>query len=78
MVRIFQALILLALSLNCTAQSNRIDIIRADAPELARFGNFDIGVRTQGFTDQNRPDILATKRVDDIAYYDRSLTVELW
>ena len=78
MVRIFQALILLALSLNCTAQSNRIDIIRADAPELARFGDFDIGVRTQVFTDQNRPDILATKRGEDTAYYDRSLTVELW
>lgn len=33
-------------SIGAFAQSNRIDIIRHDAPELAHFGEHRIGVRT--------------------------------
>jgi len=65
-------------SVSAFAQSNRIDIIRHDAPELAQFGQYDIGVRTLEFTDSNRPDILNTAEGDETAFYDRSLTVEVW
>jgi predicted dienelactone hydrolase len=61
-----------------SAQINRIDIIRHDAPELAHFGEFDIGVRTLKFTDPNRPDVLNTTADNEIAIYDRTLTVEVW
>ena len=60
------------------AQENRIDIVRPDAPELAGFGEYDIGVQTLEFVDPNRIDILNTKRGGDSAIYDRSLTVEVW
>ena len=60
------------------AQTNRIDLVRADAPELAHFGDFAIGVRTVAFTAAERPDVLNTLADDSIAYYDRSLTVEIW
>ena len=46
MKRIALALLIAGASFNATAQSNRVDIIRHDAPELAQFGDYDIGVRT--------------------------------
>ena len=60
------------------AQDNRIDIVRPDAPELASFGGYDIGVRTLEFTDPDRIDILNTERGGESAIYDRSLTIEVW
>jgi len=66
------------LSINAFAQTNRIDIVRHDAPELAHFGAYDIGVRTLAFTDPDRPDVLNTPKGGETAYYDRKLTVEVW
>ena len=66
------------LSISALAQSNRIDIIRHDAPELAHFGEFDIGVRTLEFTDPDRPDVLNSAEGSETVFYDRSLTVEVW
>lgn len=60
------------------AQENRIDTVRHDAPELAIFGDYDIGVRTLQFVDPDRIDILNTERGGENAIYDRSLTVEVW
>jgi predicted dienelactone hydrolase len=60
------------------AQTNRIDVIRPDAPELASFGPHAIGVRTLQFTDFGRPDILNTPRGGETSYYDRPLDVEIW
>ena len=60
------------------AQENRIDIVRPDAPELAGFGEYDIGVQTLKLIDPDRIDILNTKRGGESAIYDRSLTVEVW
>ncbi|MFK7865304.1 MAG: alpha/beta hydrolase family protein [Pseudohongiellaceae bacterium] len=60
------------------AQSNRIDIVRPDAPELAGFGELAIGVRTVQVTDAGRVDILNTERGGESAFYDRSLTLEIW
>jgi predicted dienelactone hydrolase len=60
------------------AQDNRVDIIRHDAPELASFGEHDIGVRTLVLTDPNRPDVLNSLELGKTVYYDRKLTVEVW
>jgi predicted dienelactone hydrolase len=60
------------------SQTNRIDIIRSDAPTLAYPGSYDIGVRTIVITDKQRPDILNTKPGEDTVYYDRPLTLEIW
>ena len=60
------------------AQVNRIDIIRPDAPSLAAYGDYDVGVRTIVVTDLGRVDVLNTQRGSEVAIYDRSLTVEVW
>lgn len=73
-----QFLIVATFSISTHAQSNRIDIIRHDAPELASYGDLNIGVRTIVVTDNNRPDILMTKQGEATAYYDRNLTLEIW
>lgn len=69
---------MMCVSLSALAQSNRINVIRHDAPELAYFGDYAIGVRTVQFTDKNRPDILLTVSGGDTQFYDRNLTVEIW
>jgi len=56
---------------------NRIDVIRPDAPALAPYGDYPIGVRTMTLTDSGRIDILNVTE-DAIPTYDRPLTVELW
>lgn len=58
--------------------ANRIDIVRHDAPELARYGEYAIGVQTLEFSDPNRPDIARTVDGERTRYYDRDLTVEVW
>lgn len=70
--------LLVSMAPGLAAQENRIDIIRPDAPELASFGDYDIGVRTLEFVDTDRIDILNTERGGENAVYDRSLTVEVW
>ena len=60
------------------AQDNRIDIIGPDAPELADFGEFDIGVRTVEITIPNSIDVLNTPRGGESVLYDRTLTLEIW
>lgn len=78
MARLTWGLISLVFSLTVVAQVNRIDIVRPDAPELARYGSYDIGVRTTTVVDSGRIDILNTARGGESAYYDRSLTLEIW
>lgn len=78
MLRTLTGLLAALISVSALAQSNRIDIIRHDAPELARFGEYEIGVRTLEFTDKNRPDVLNTVENGETSYYDRRLTVEVW
>src|SRR5690606_41303583 len=57
---------------------NRIDLIRPDAPELARHGAYAVGVRTLQLTDSGRPDVLNVKAGQPVPDYDRPLTVEVW
>jgi predicted dienelactone hydrolase len=78
MHKIYLSIACLFISVTLAAQDNRIDIVRPDAPELASFGAYDIGVRTLEFVDQDRVDVLNTARGGETAYYARSLVVEIW
>ena len=60
------------------AESNRIDQIRPDAPELAAPGPYRIGVRTLEVVNPNQIDILSVKAGDSLPRYDRPLTLEIW
>lgn len=71
-------LLMTVISTALHAQTNRIDLIRPDAPELARFGEFNIGVRTVEVTDSDRPDVLNMRRDEETPLYDRNLTLEIW
>ena len=57
---------------------NRIDTIRPDAPALADYGEFKIGVRTIVLVDERRVDILNTEPGEQSVLYDRELVVEVW
>ena len=62
---------------------NRIDTVRHDAPDLAAYGTYDVGVQTRSFTHAGQIDIVKIV-TDSIAAdqpaptYDRDLTVEIW
>ena len=60
------------------AAPNQIDIIRHDAPELAYFGEFDIGVRTLQMTNAGQIDVLNSSEAGPIVRYNRELIVEVW
>ena len=71
--------LLLASTANvASAQTNRIDVVRPDAPELAAFGAHEIGVRTLVVTDSGRPDVMNARAGEAVPLYDRSLTLEVW
>ncbi|MGL5011726.1 MAG: alpha/beta hydrolase family protein [Paracoccaceae bacterium] len=57
--------------------TNRIDLIRPDAPALAALGPHPVGVRSLPLVDPGRIDILNTTETQ-LAHYDRPLPVELW
>ncbi len=57
--------------ISIAAQDNRIDRVTPAAPELARYGKYNIGVRTITATDKNFPG-------GPTARYDRTLTLEVW
>lgn len=58
--------------------TNRIDLVRPDAPELAPFGNYLIGVTTRQFVNPGQIDIVNTAADGVPPVYDRTLTVEIW
>lgn len=68
----------LTMASNAAEQTNRIDVIRHDAPELAAFGIYDVGVRTTEFIAKNRVDVVNTNSGAENVMYDRHLTVEIW
>lgn len=65
-----------------TLAENRIDGQRPDAPEMAAYGNFAIGVRTLEIINPNQLDILKidpkAEKPKLLPRYDRSLTLEVW
>ena len=72
------AILMMSLFIAASAQSNRIDIIRPDAPELTAFGSHAVGVRTLELIDPGRVDVVNTVAGEDNVIYDRPLTVEIW
>jgi hypothetical protein len=60
------------------AQQNRIDVVGPLSPQLAAFGQFNIGVTTIDVTSFNAVDVINTLRGGDTEYYDRTLTLEIW
>ncbi|MDD9909768.1 MAG: dienelactone hydrolase [Ahrensia sp.] len=71
----------LALNMPASAE-NRIDTQRADAPELAAYGDFAVGVRQLEMSNPNQIDILKidpkAEKPAEWPRYDRPLTVEVW
>ncbi len=57
--------------------ANPIDVIRPDAPVLAPYGNYPIGVETRTITNPGQIDILNVTE-DAQPEYDRPLTLEIW
>ncbi len=61
---------------------NRIDRQRPDAPELAAYGTFAIGVRTLEIINLNQVDILKidpkVEKPTSLPRYDRKLKLEVW
>ncbi|MGE6740090.1 alpha/beta hydrolase family protein [Allorhizobium pseudoryzae] len=76
------ASLLLAMTLlfptSAPAEENRVDRIRPDAPELAAYGPFGIGVRTIKMSHADQAEVLKAAAGSDVPRYDRPLTVEVW
>lgn len=56
---------------------NRVDRIRPDAPELAPYGPYKIGVQTLEFVNPDQIDIVNT-HAEAEPRYDRPMTLEVW
>ncbi|MFM2351454.1 MAG: hypothetical protein RIR04_2420 [Pseudomonadota bacterium] len=56
---------------------NRIDLVRPDAPDLALFGAYPVGVRTDFGINHNQINILKSTETS-LAYYDRPVVIEAW
>jgi predicted dienelactone hydrolase len=79
--RLFDICMLAAAGLTAAtgaAAENRIDQVRPDAPELAAYGKFSIGVRTLQVVNPGQLDIVNAKAGEPMPTYDRPLTVEVW
>ncbi|MFK7745541.1 MAG: alpha/beta hydrolase family protein [Roseobacter sp.] len=57
--------------------ANPIDQIRPDAPELAAYGDFFVGVQTLELSNPAQIDVLSVTD-SETPVYDRPLTVEVW
>lgn len=68
----------IVLATTTLAQQNRIDTVTPQAPALASYGRYAVGVRTVRAVDANRPDILNTKEGAPTARSDRRFTLEIW
>lgn len=61
---------------------NRIDVQRPDAPELAAYGDYEVGTRPLRLVNADQVDVLAldaaTGAPDELPTYQRKLTVQMW
>ena len=76
-------LALVAGAIACSAQAeNRIDTIRPDAPELAAYGDYAVGVREIELVHEDQIDIVNVEEgmtgPEDMPRYDRPLPVQVW
>jgi predicted dienelactone hydrolase len=63
---------------SATAEENRIDLVRPDAPELTPYGEHAIGVRTIELVNEDQVDIARIEAGKPHPRYDRKITVEVW
>lgn len=66
-----------AMMLPMSTAANPIDRIRPDAPQLAEYGRFHVGVQTLETQHEDQIDILNVTETDT-PRYDRPLTIEIW
>lgn len=71
-------ILIMTLSSFAAAQPNRIDIILPDAPELATFGEYAVGVQTLTVSEAGRLDILNAQPEVETPRYQRELVLEVW
>ena len=61
---------------------NRIDVQRPDAPELAAYGDYEVGTRPLRLVNADQIDVLAldasTDAPDELPTYQRKLTLQMW
>jgi predicted dienelactone hydrolase len=80
-LRVFAVIVLYAWAPTVMSE-NRIDGQRPDAPDLAAYGDYAVGVRSIELTNSDQVDILqidpAAPRPDPLPRYDRPLTVQAW
>ena len=71
------SLVLLAASIALAQRPPSVPPV--DAPELAQWGGYEIGVRTIQLVPEDQPDVLAfDKETGETPSYDRPLPVEVW
>lgn len=74
--------VLLAVPFEAALADNRIDTIRPDAPELAAYGSYKVGVRPVQVFNPDQVDIVnidpEADLPDPLPTYDRPLTLEVW
>lgn len=66
------------LSSSLSANDNRVDGLRPDAPDLAPPGEYKVGVRTVHLSHKNRIDAARIEVGEPYPFYDRPLTIEIW
>ena len=78
---VFVVVIFAGFNIDCLAE-NRIDTQRPDAPTLAAYGQYAIGVKTLEITHPQQMDIakmdIAEPNLTKQPKYDRPLTIEVW
>jgi len=79
---IWRVLALLVIPFSVIMAENRIDTIRPDAPALAAYGAYTVGVRPVQVSNPDQIDIVnidpAAEVPDPLPTYDRSLSLEIW
>lgn len=67
---------------NIAIAKNRIDTQRPDAPKLAAYGQYAIGVRSVDIVNPQQIDIVnidpSAQQTDNLPTYDRPLAMEIW
>ncbi len=66
------------LAQDLASHDNRIDLMRSDAPDLARPGPFTVGVQTLNVANPDQLDIVNVTGPDAMPRHDRPLTLEVW
>lgn len=70
--------VLLVMPFSVQATENRVDRIRPDAPALAAYGNYPVGVRTIAAVNADQVDVVNIEPGKPFPRYDRKLALEVW